>query len=152
MQINNPEQKHMSRSLSNSGDTGHISRPSIKVDVPDIVSVSACADLTLPPGAGLCIDTVHGPVFLVNILLAFTVLISFFLYSEKRKTLCSVKPFHTCFYYRTKVFLFILRITNAMFHITKNSVRDSLSFYLLLNSFLLFIAGNQFFLLLPVSP
>lgn len=37
----------------------------IKVDVPDIVSVSACADLTLPPGAGLCIDTIHGPVFLV---------------------------------------------------------------------------------------
>ncbi|XP_022145328.1 protein HLB1 [Momordica charantia] len=37
----------------------------IKVEIPDIVSVSACADLTLPPGAGLCIDTIHGPVFLV---------------------------------------------------------------------------------------
>ncbi|XP_039122429.1 protein HLB1 [Dioscorea cayenensis subsp. rotundata] len=37
----------------------------VKVDVPDIVSVSACADLTLPPGAGLCIDTVQGPVYLV---------------------------------------------------------------------------------------
>lgn len=37
----------------------------IKVDVQDIVSVSACADLTLPPGAGLCIDTIHGPFFLV---------------------------------------------------------------------------------------
>jgi len=38
----------------------------IRVDVPDIVSVSACADLTLPPGAGLCIDTIHGPHFLVR--------------------------------------------------------------------------------------
>ncbi|KAG0490304.1 hypothetical protein HPP92_007167 [Vanilla planifolia] len=37
----------------------------IKVDIPEILSVSACADLTLPPGAGLCIDTVQGPVFLV---------------------------------------------------------------------------------------
>ncbi|KAH7686899.1 TPR-like protein [Dioscorea alata] len=37
----------------------------VKVDVPDIVSVSACADLTLPPGAGLCIDTVQGPIYLV---------------------------------------------------------------------------------------
>ncbi|XP_020249285.1 uncharacterized protein LOC109826675, partial [Asparagus officinalis] len=37
----------------------------IKVDIPDIVSVSACADLTLPPGAGLCIDTIHGPEYLV---------------------------------------------------------------------------------------
>ncbi|ONK79670.1 uncharacterized protein A4U43_C01F8840 [Asparagus officinalis] len=36
----------------------------IKVDIPDIVSVSACADLTLPPGAGLCIDTIHGPEYL----------------------------------------------------------------------------------------
>jgi hypothetical protein len=40
-------------------------KPVVKVDIPDIVSVSACADLTLPPGAGLCIDTTHGPVFLV---------------------------------------------------------------------------------------
>ena len=39
----------------------------IRVDVPDIVSVSACADLTLPPGAGLCIDTIHGPHFLVRL-------------------------------------------------------------------------------------
>lgn len=37
----------------------------IKVDVADIVSVSTCSDLTLPPGAGLCINTTHGPVFLV---------------------------------------------------------------------------------------
>ncbi|KAF7055892.1 hypothetical protein CFC21_063366 [Triticum aestivum] len=37
----------------------------IKVDVADIVSVSTCSDLTLPPGAGLCINTTYGPVFLV---------------------------------------------------------------------------------------
>lgn len=65
-QINKVEQRHMSRNLSSSsGDTVNINRSAIKVDVPDIVSVSACADLTLPPGAGLCIDTVNGPVFLV---------------------------------------------------------------------------------------
>ena len=44
-----------------------VERRAIKVDVPDIISVAACADLTLPPGAGLCIDTIHGPVFLVSI-------------------------------------------------------------------------------------
>lgn len=43
-------------------------RKSVRVDVADIVSVSACADLTLPPGAGLCIDAVHGPVYLVRII------------------------------------------------------------------------------------
>ncbi|KAM0852601.1 hypothetical protein ACQ4PT_051654 [Festuca glaucescens] len=37
----------------------------IKVSVADIVSVSTCSDLTLPPGAGLCINTTNGPVFLV---------------------------------------------------------------------------------------
>lgn len=65
-QLNKAEQKQMSRSLSgNSGDTMNSNRLVIKVDVPDIVSVSACADLTLPQGAGLCIDTIHGPVFLI---------------------------------------------------------------------------------------
>ncbi|GMP96791.1 hypothetical protein CsSME_00045282 [Camellia sinensis var. sinensis] len=65
-QLNKAEQKQMSRSLSgNSGDTMSSNRLVIKVDVPDIVSVSACADLTLPRGAGLCIDTIHGPVFLI---------------------------------------------------------------------------------------
>ncbi|PON73553.1 Mitochondrial import receptor subunit [Parasponia andersonii] len=48
-----------------SGDAAKMDKRAIKVDVPDIVSVSACADLTLPPGAGLCIDTVHGTIFLV---------------------------------------------------------------------------------------
>ncbi|KAA8525720.1 hypothetical protein F0562_007575 [Nyssa sinensis] len=65
-QLNKVEQRQMPQSLSSkSGDTTNIKRSAIKVDVPDIISVSACADLTLPPGAGLCIDTIHGPVFLV---------------------------------------------------------------------------------------
>uniref|UniRef100_A0A453H442 Uncharacterized protein n=1 Tax=Aegilops tauschii subsp. strangulata TaxID=200361 RepID=A0A453H442_AEGTS len=38
----------------------------IKVDVADIVSVSTCSDLTLPPGAGLCINTTHGPVLIAD--------------------------------------------------------------------------------------
>ena len=42
------------------------SKKYIKVAVEDIVSVSACSDLTLPPGAGLCIETIHGPLFLVS--------------------------------------------------------------------------------------
>nr|ADN33933.1 hypothetical protein [Cucumis melo subsp. melo] len=50
--------------LGRSGSTLNGDR-TIKVEIPDIVSVSACADLTLPPGAGLCIDTIHGPIFLV---------------------------------------------------------------------------------------
>lgn len=65
-QIHNVEQRHMARNLSSkSGDTMSNSRPAIKVDVPDIVSVSACSDLTLPPGPGICIDTIHGQIFLV---------------------------------------------------------------------------------------
>lgn len=64
-QISKVDQRHMSRSLSsNSADTSP-SRQAIKVDVPDIISVSACADLTLPPGAGLRIDTIHGPVYMI---------------------------------------------------------------------------------------
>lgn len=42
-------------------------RKLFRIVVADIVSVSACADLTLPPGAGLRIDTIHGPRFLVCI-------------------------------------------------------------------------------------
>ncbi|KAL3362520.1 hypothetical protein AABB24_015094 [Solanum stoloniferum] len=64
-QISKVDQRHMSSSLSsNSADTSP-SRQAIKVDVPDIISVSACADLTLPPGAGLRIDTIHGPVYMI---------------------------------------------------------------------------------------
>ncbi|KAI7753429.1 hypothetical protein M8C21_022816 [Ambrosia artemisiifolia] len=40
-------------------------RPAIKIDIPDIVSVSACQDLSLPPGPAICIDTIHGPTFLI---------------------------------------------------------------------------------------
>ncbi|VAH05277.1 unnamed protein product [Triticum turgidum subsp. durum] len=47
---------------SQSTDSG---RKPTRIAVEDIVSVSASADLTLPPGAGLCVDTVHGPRFLV---------------------------------------------------------------------------------------
>lgn len=69
VQLNKVEQKQTPQTLSGrSGDAVHIDKAAIKVDVPDIVSVSACADLTLPAGAGLCIDTIHGPVFLVSIL------------------------------------------------------------------------------------
>ncbi|KAI3453323.1 hypothetical protein Pfo_009986 [Paulownia fortunei] len=64
-QINKVEQRHLSPSLSSKSGDMPISKPAIRVDVPDIVSMSACADLTLPPGAGLCIDTIRGPVFLV---------------------------------------------------------------------------------------
>ncbi|CAD6205573.1 unnamed protein product [Miscanthus lutarioriparius] len=46
---------------------GHLGRgrKPVRINVADIVSVSACADLTLPSGAGLCIETIHGPTFLV---------------------------------------------------------------------------------------
>ncbi|KAI5656252.1 hypothetical protein M9H77_25045 [Catharanthus roseus] len=50
---------------SKSGDHTSTSKQPIRVDIPDIVSASTCADLTLPPGAGLSIDTIHGPVFLI---------------------------------------------------------------------------------------
>jgi len=46
---------------------GHLDRgrKPVRINIADIVSVSACADLTLPSGAGLCIETIHGPTFLV---------------------------------------------------------------------------------------
>lgn len=65
-QINKGE-KQLSQNLSGrSADAMKIDRRVVKVDIPDIISVSPCADLTLPPGAGLCIDTTHGPIFLVS--------------------------------------------------------------------------------------
>ncbi|XVF12881.1 hypothetical protein REPUB_Repub08aG0158100 [Reevesia pubescens] len=65
-QVIRVEQKQVSRSLSGrTGDVANFDKRAIRVEIPDIVSVSACADLTLPPGAGLCISTAHGPVFLV---------------------------------------------------------------------------------------
>ncbi|KAK1273890.1 hypothetical protein QJS04_geneDACA010767 [Acorus gramineus] len=58
--------KDDSKQISQSSSGGiHTDKSAVKVDVPDIVRVSACADLTLPPGAGLCIDTTRGPFFLV---------------------------------------------------------------------------------------
>ncbi|TKY52018.1 mitochondrial outer membrane translocase complex [Spatholobus suberectus] len=60
------EQKQVPQILSGrSVDAVNGDKKTIKVDIADIISVSACADLTLPPGAGLCIDTSHGSVYLV---------------------------------------------------------------------------------------
>ncbi|XVE58149.1 hypothetical protein DITRI_Ditri04bG0147000 [Diplodiscus trichospermus] len=65
-QVIRVEQKQVSQSLSGrTADVANIDKRAVRVDILDIVSVSACADLTLPPGAGLCIQTTHGPVFLV---------------------------------------------------------------------------------------
>ncbi|XP_010553578.1 PREDICTED: uncharacterized protein LOC104823625 [Tarenaya hassleriana] len=64
-QVVKPEQREMERSLSGKPEALEAEKKTIKVNIPDIVSASACADLTLPPGAGLCIDTIHGPLFLV---------------------------------------------------------------------------------------
>ncbi|KAI3787544.1 hypothetical protein L1987_42092 [Smallanthus sonchifolius] len=40
-------------------------RPTITVDILDIISVRVCSDLTLPPGPSICIDTIHGSNFLI---------------------------------------------------------------------------------------
>ncbi|TYH36604.1 hypothetical protein ES332_D13G275900v1 [Gossypium tomentosum] len=65
-QVIKAEQKQVSRSLSGTiAEVTNEENSAIKVEIPDIVSVSSCADLTLPPGAGLCIDTTHGPIFWV---------------------------------------------------------------------------------------
>ncbi|KAL3647024.1 Protein hlb1 [Castilleja foliolosa] len=64
-QINKAEQRHVSPTLSSqSGDMSN-TKSAIRIDVSDIISVSSCADLTLPSGAGMCIDTIRGPAFLV---------------------------------------------------------------------------------------
>ncbi|KAK9275578.1 hypothetical protein L1049_022845 [Liquidambar formosana] len=65
-QLDKIEQQQVLQNLSGrSGEAVTSNKLAVKVDIADIVSVSACADLTLPPGAGLCIDTIHGPVFMV---------------------------------------------------------------------------------------
>ncbi|TYI80652.1 hypothetical protein E1A91_D05G103600v1 [Gossypium mustelinum] len=65
-QVIKVEQKQVSRSLSGTiAEVTNEENSAIRVEIPDIVSVSSCADLTLPPGAGLCIDTTHGPIFLI---------------------------------------------------------------------------------------
>lgn len=59
----------MGRNLSGKAETmsTNVEKKTVKVNITEIVSVTTCADLTLPPGAGLCIDTVHGPVYLVSV-------------------------------------------------------------------------------------
>nr|KJB17499.1 hypothetical protein B456_003G053400 [Gossypium raimondii] len=65
-QVIKAEEKQVSRSLSGTiAEVTNEENSAIRVEIPDIMSVSSCADLTLPPGAGLCIDTTHGPVFLI---------------------------------------------------------------------------------------
>ncbi|KAK7278314.1 hypothetical protein RJT34_23341 [Clitoria ternatea] len=65
-QIPKGEQRQVPQNLSGrSVDALNVDKKTVKVDIAEIISVSACADLTLPPGAGLCIDTTHGSVFLV---------------------------------------------------------------------------------------
>ncbi|CAN6466407.1 unnamed protein product [Victoria cruziana] len=65
-QVNRTEQAQplQSSSIKLGSSTG-TDKPLIKIDISEIISISPCADLTLPPGAGLCIDTTHGPHFLV---------------------------------------------------------------------------------------
>lgn len=61
----------MARGISPiSGDKTTNSKPAFRVDIPDVVSVTACSDLTLPPGPSIFIDTIHGPIYLV--LLSFS--------------------------------------------------------------------------------
>nr|GFA45645.1 hypothetical protein [Tanacetum cinerariifolium] len=47
------------------GDKNTNTKPAIRVDIPDVVSVTICSDLTLPPGPSFCINTIHGPIFLI---------------------------------------------------------------------------------------
>uniref|UniRef100_M4E9J8 Uncharacterized protein n=2 Tax=Brassica campestris TaxID=3711 RepID=M4E9J8_BRACM len=67
LQVLKPEAREMGRNLSGKAETmsTNVEKKTVKVNITEIVSVTTCADLTLPPGAGLCIDTVHGPVYLV---------------------------------------------------------------------------------------
>ncbi|CAI0408869.1 unnamed protein product [Linum tenue] len=64
-QYNKPDLKQAPQNLSRRSADGTNDKKAIKVEVPDIISVSACADLTLPPGPALCVDTIHGPVYLI---------------------------------------------------------------------------------------
>ncbi|CAH8385174.1 unnamed protein product [Eruca vesicaria subsp. sativa] len=67
LQVLKPEAREMGRNLSGKSEamSTSVEKKTVKVNIAEIVSVTPCADLTLPPGAGLCIDTVHGPVYLV---------------------------------------------------------------------------------------
>ncbi|XP_075517898.1 protein HLB1 isoform X1 [Primulina tabacum] len=65
-QIIKLEQRQSSPSLLSKSADSLVSKHAIRVNVTDIICVSACADLTLPPGAGLRIETIDEPVFLVS--------------------------------------------------------------------------------------
>uniref|UniRef100_A0A1J3CA27 UDP-N-acetylglucosamine--peptide N-acetylglucosaminyltransferase subunit n=1 Tax=Noccaea caerulescens TaxID=107243 RepID=A0A1J3CA27_NOCCA len=67
LQVLKPEPRELGRNLSGKAEAmnTNVEKKTVKVNISEIVSVTPCADLTLPPGAGLCIDTVHGPVYLV---------------------------------------------------------------------------------------
>jgi tetratricopeptide (TPR) repeat protein len=64
-QISDLEERQSSPPHSSKGDSVNNGVSGYKVNVQDIVSVSACADLTLPPGAGLCIHTIHQHIYMV---------------------------------------------------------------------------------------
>ncbi|KAI4303609.1 hypothetical protein MLD38_039218 [Melastoma candidum] len=63
-QVSGMDKKQATQGLR-SGDFPNFDKGAVKVNISDITSASACSDLTLPPGAGLGIDTIHGPVYLV---------------------------------------------------------------------------------------
>ena len=105
-QVINSESKTLSQSRSGRMNGSLTSdKALIKVNIADIVSVSPCADLTLPPGAGLSINTIHSPVFLViirfKIFNMINILIYEFLSSISRMLTISpfilvflISPFH----------------------------------------------------------
>ncbi|KAK8964422.1 hypothetical protein KSP40_PGU006987 [Platanthera guangdongensis] len=64
-QVSKDEGESVQSRYGSAQGSGQCDKSLIKVEISEILSMSACADLTLPPGAGLCIDTVEGPVFLV---------------------------------------------------------------------------------------
>ncbi|KAK1381215.1 hypothetical protein POM88_027959 [Heracleum sosnowskyi] len=69
VQISSAKERQMPGSLSNAKDAENSHKSSlVEVNVADIVSVSPCADLTLPAGPALCVDTVHGSFYLVKML------------------------------------------------------------------------------------
>ncbi|KAL8170726.1 LOW QUALITY PROTEIN: hypothetical protein V2J09_022530 [Rumex salicifolius] len=61
------DQKHIQQGslLGKNANPASGRRQPIKVEIPDILSISPSSDLTLPSGAGLFIDTINGPIYLV---------------------------------------------------------------------------------------
>ncbi|KAK4771456.1 hypothetical protein SAY87_031988 [Trapa incisa] len=62
-QLSTDDEKLLSPVPSNR--SGDMVSTNVKVSIPSIVSVTTSADLTLPPGPVLNIDTIRGPVFLI---------------------------------------------------------------------------------------